>query len=115
LSPMHRVSDSALSSPPFAEPGQVEVEAALAAMSPADRLRRYWRMQEIAVARSWALVERSGLVDPRARVGFVIRSRFPEWSDAEVERLLHAISQRESYDVWLDRLHFKADRIAARL
>jgi len=97
------------------EPGQAEVEAAVAAMFPADRMAHFWRMQEIAVARSWALVERSGLVDPRARVELVIRSRFPEWSDAEVERLLHAISKRESYDVWLDRLHIKADQIASRL
>lgn len=112
---MHRVSDSALSSPPFAEPGQLEVEAALAAMSPAERLAQYWRLQEIAIARSWALVERSGLVDPRVRLELVIRSRFPDWSDAEVEGLLHAISQRESYDAWLDRLRMKADQIAARL
>lgn len=112
---MRRVSDSALSSPPFAEPGQAEVETALAAMSPADRLAQFWRMQEIAIARSWALVERSRLVDPRARVGFVIRSRFPEWSNEEVDSLLRAIFQRESYDAWLERLQSTADEIAARL
>jgi hypothetical protein len=111
---MHRVSDSALSSPPFVEPGQAEVEAALAAMSPADRLARYWRMQDIAIARSWALVARSGIVDPRARLDLVIHSRFPEWSDAEVDRLLHAISERESYDAWLDRLRMKAEVIASQ-
>ncbi len=112
---MRATSASSTSSKPFAEPGQLEVEAALAAMSPAERLAQYWRLQEIAIARSWALVERSGLVDPRVRLELVIRSRFPDWSDAEVEGLLHAISQRESYDAWLDRLRMKADQIAARL
>jgi len=115
LSAMHRVSDSALSSPPFVEPGQAEVEAALVAMSPADRLARYWRLQEIAIARSWALVERSGLMDPRARLELVIRSRFPEWSDAEVQRLLSAICQRESPAAWLGRLRRRASEIEAAL
>jgi hypothetical protein len=112
---MHKVSDSALSSPPFVEPGQVEVEAALAAMSPPERMALFWRMQEIAIARSWALVERAGLTDPHARIDLVIRSRYPEWSDAEVERVLQAISQRESYDAWLGRLRMKASQIVARL
>jgi hypothetical protein len=115
LSAMQMVSDSALSSPPFVEPGQAEVEAALAAMSPAERLAQFWRLQEIAIARSWALVGRSGLVDPRVRLELVIRSRYPEWSDGEVAQLLHAISQRETYEAWLDRLRMKADQIGARL
>lgn len=115
MSGMHATSDWTHFSPPCAEPGRAEVEAALAAMSPADRLAQFWRTQEVAIARSWALVERSGLMDPRARVELVIRARFPEWADAEVETLLHAIAQHESYDAWLDRLRVKADQVAARL
>jgi hypothetical protein len=83
-------------------------------MSPADRLARYWRLQEIAIARSWALVQRAGLADPRARVDLVIRSRYPEWSDAEVNRLLEAICAREDPAAWLDRLRRRVDEIAAR-
>jgi hypothetical protein len=112
---MRRVSDSALSSPPFAEPGQAEVEAALAAMSPAERLAQFWRLQEIAIARSWALVERSGLMDPRAQVRVVIRSRYPEWPDADVARLLGAICAREDPAVWLERLRLTANETTARL
>lgn len=112
---MHRLSDSAAYSPPFVEPGQAELESAVAAMSPADRLARFWRMQEIAVARSWALVERSGLLDPTARVELVLRSRYPEWSDAEVDRLLAAIRDREGASVWLDRLQARSAEIKAAL
>jgi hypothetical protein len=112
---MHRVSDSALSSPPFAEPGQLEVEAALAAMSPAERLRLFWRTQEVAIARSWALVDRSGLHGERAGVELVIRSRYPEWSDSEVERLLSAICQREDPAAWLERLRQRANEIKLEL
>ena len=110
---MRATSDSPLSWLPFAEPGRVEVEAALAAMSPAERLSLFWRAQEIAIARSWALVERSGLVGSRARLELVIRSRFPGWSDAEVEILLEAISRRESYETWLDRLRMRAGQASA--
>ena len=112
---MHRLSDSAVYSPPFGEPGQAELELAVAAMSPADRLGRFWRMQEIAVARSWALVERSGLLDPMARVELVLRSRYPEWSDAEVDRLLAAIRDRDGASVWLDRLQARSAEIRAAL
>ncbi|MGD0019562.1 MAG: hypothetical protein ABSD62_09950 [Candidatus Limnocylindrales bacterium] len=112
---MHRLSDSAAYSQPSAEPGQSELDAALAAMSPAGRLARFWRLQEIAVARSWALVDRSGLGDPTARVELVIRSRYPEWSDAEVQRLLAAIRVREDPSVWLERLRARAAEITARL
>lgn len=112
---MHKVSDSAISSPPFAEPGQAEVEAALAAMSPAERLAQFWRLQEIAIARSWALVDRSGLQGERAGVELVIRSRYPEWSDAEVQRLLGAIFQREDPAAWLGRLRQRANEITLEL
>ena len=112
---MHRLSDSGISSPAFAEPGQADLDAALAAMSPTERLKRFWRLQEIAVARSWALVERSGLTDPIARVELVIRSRYPEWSDAEVEHLLAAIRAREDPIVWLERLRDRAAEITVRL
>ena len=112
---MHRLSDSVTSSPPFAEPGAAELEAAVAAMSPQERLARFWRLQEIAVARSWALAERSGMTDPMARIELVIRSRYPEWSDAEVARLLDAIRSREDPAVWLDRLRVRAADIATRL
>lgn len=112
---MHRLSGSAAYSPPYAEPGQAELDSALAAMSPAGRLARFWRLQEIAVARSWALVELSGLVDPMARVELVVRSRYPEWSDVEVERLLAAIRSREDPSVWLERLRNRAAEIAAIL
>jgi hypothetical protein len=112
---MQTLSDSAASSPAFAEPGAAELAAAVAAMSPEERLVRFRRMQEIAVARSWALVERSGIADPMARVELVIRSRYPEWSDPEVERLLEAIHTREDPTVWLDRLRDRAAEITARL
>jgi hypothetical protein len=112
---MHGTSALPASSTTFAEPGRARVEAALAAMSPADRLSRFWRLQETAVARSWGLVQRSGLADPRARIDLVIRARYPEWSDAEVDRLLDAICDREDPAVWLDRLRRRADEIAARL
>jgi hypothetical protein len=112
---MHRLSDSATSSPPFAEPGAAELEAAVAAMSPQERMARFWRLREIAVARSWALVERSGIADPMARIELVVRSRYPEWSDAEVGRLLDAIRSREDPAVWLERLRARAAEITARL
>jgi hypothetical protein len=107
--------DSTNSSATSAEPGKAELEAAVAAMSPEERLARFRRMQEIAVARSWALVERSGPADPAARVEFVIRSRYPEWSDAEVSRLLDAIRAREDPAAWLERLRTRAAEITARL
>ncbi len=112
---MQGSSASIAFSPPFAEPGQPEIEAALVALSSEERLARYWRMQEIAIARSWALVERSGLADPRARIELVIRARYPQWRDAEVTRLLAAISKREDPADWLERLHLKAQQIAAGL
>jgi hypothetical protein len=111
----HSLSGSPISSPAFAEPGQVELDAALAAMSPAERLARFWRLQEIAVARSWALVERSSVSDPAGRIELVIRSRYPEWSEEEVERLLSAIRAREDPAIWLDRLRDRAVEITARL
>jgi len=98
-----------------AEPGRAEVEAALADLSPTERLALYWRVQEIGIARSWALVERSGLVDPAARIGLVIRSRYPEWSDAAAARLLEAICRREDPTEWLARLRSRAEAIAERL
>jgi hypothetical protein len=112
---MRATSVSTTSSSPFVEPGQAEVEAALAAMSATERLRLFWRAQEVAIARSWALAERSGLGEPRARVDLVIRSRFPEWSDAEVERLLSAICQREDPAAWLGRLRQRASEITLEL
>jgi hypothetical protein len=112
---MHRLSDSPAYSPTFAEPGGAELAAAVAAMSPARRLACFWRLQEIAVARSWALVERSGVVEPLARVEVVIRARYPEWSNADVERLLAAIQAHDDPAAWLDRLHTRADEICARL
>ncbi len=108
-------SDLAGCSPTFAEPGAAELEAAVAAMSPEERLARFWRLQEIAIARSWALVERSGLTNPMARIELVIRSRYPEWSDAEVDRLLDAIRAREDPTVWLERLRSRAVEIITRL
>jgi hypothetical protein len=84
-------------------------------MTPAQRLTLFWRAQEIAIARSWALVERSGIADARARVELVIRSRYPQWSDAEVARLLDAIRRREGPAAWLDRLRLRAEKITARL
>jgi hypothetical protein len=115
LNGMRAISVSSSSSRPFVEPGRSEVEVALAALSPAERLRLFWRSQEIAIARSWALVERSPVQDPRACVEFVIRSRYPEWSDEEVRRLLDAICQREDPEVWLARLERTAAEIRARL
>ena len=115
MSGMHGASDSAAYSPPFAEPGEAELRSALAAMSPTERLARFRRLQEIAIARSWALVERSGLVEPMARIELVIRSRYPEWSDAEVERLRAAIRAREDPSVWLERLRTRAAEISAGL
>ena len=115
MSGMQMGSDLAGCSPPFAEPGAAQLEAAVAAMSPEERLARFWRLQEIAVARSWALVERSGLTDPMARIELVIRSRYPEWSDAEVDRLLAAIRDREDPAVWLRRLRDRAAEITAGL
>jgi len=117
---MHRLSDSAAFSPPFAEPGAAEpgaaeLQAAVAAMSPEERLEKFWRLQEIAIARSWALVERSGVTDPMARVELVIRARYPEWSDAEVGRLLDAIRAAEAPEAWLERLRTRAAEITARL
>jgi hypothetical protein len=102
-------------SPIFAEPGAGELEAAVAAMSPAQRLACRWRLQEVAVARSWALVERSGLTDPTARLELVIRSRYPEWSEAEVGRFLEAIRAREEPTAWLERLRSRALEITERL
>ncbi|MGA3058544.1 MAG: hypothetical protein ABSE70_11000 [Candidatus Limnocylindrales bacterium] len=80
-------------------------------MSPAERLTLFWRLQEIAIARSWALVQRAGLADPRARVDLVIRSRYPEWSDAQVSELLDAICEREDPEEWLARLERRAAEI----
>lgn len=111
MSGMRATSVSSTSSKEFAEPGRLEVEAALADMSPTDRLARFWRMQDIAIARSWALVERSGLHAERAGVELVIRSRYPEWSDREVEQLLDAIYQREDPAAWLGRLRQRANKI----
>jgi hypothetical protein len=108
---MHETSALPASSQPFVEPGRQEVEAALASMSPAERLALFWRAQEIAIARSWALVERSDLIDPRARVQLVVRSRYPEWSDPEVMRLLDAICEREDPETWLARLERRAAEI----
>jgi hypothetical protein len=84
-------------------------------MTPTERLGLYWRAQEVAIARSWALVERSGVADPRTRVELVIRSRYPEWSDAEVTRLLAAICEREDPSAWLARLERRAVEITTRL
>jgi hypothetical protein len=112
---MQTLSDSAIFSPPCAEPGAAELAAAVAAMSPAERLARRWRLQEIAIARSWTLVERSGLTDPMARIELVIRSRYPEWSDSEVGRLLDAIRAAEEPAAWLDRLRVRAEEITNRL
>jgi hypothetical protein len=108
---MQTLSDSAIFSPPCVEPGAAELAAAVAAMSPEERLARRWRLQEIAIARSWALVQRSGLADPTARIELVIRSRYPEWSDPEVERLLDAIRAAEEPAAWLDRLRVRAEEI----
>jgi hypothetical protein len=80
-------------------------------MSAPERLRLFWRAQDIAIARSWALVDRSGLQDKRACVELVIRSRYPEWSEKEVERLLDAICEREDPSAWLDRLRQRANEI----
>jgi hypothetical protein len=91
------------------------VEAALAEMSAPERLRLFWRTQEIAIARSWALVDRSGLQKERGGVELVIRSRYPEWSDAEVQRLLGAICQREDPATWLGRLRQRANEITLEL
>ena len=112
---MRATSASSTFSNPFVEPGQAEVEAALSAMSAPERLRLFWRAQEIAIARSWALVERAGLADPHARIDLVIRSRYPEWSDGEVERLLSAICQREDAVAWLGRLRQRANEMKAEL
>jgi hypothetical protein len=112
---MHGLSDSSASSTASADPGAAELEAVVAAMPPEERLARRWRLQEIAIARSWGLVERSGLTDPIARIELVIRSRYPEWSDAEVERLLAAIQAREDPEGWLARLHDRAAEITVRL
>jgi hypothetical protein len=112
---MHGLSDSSASSTASVEPGAAELEAVVAAMPPEERLARRWRLQEIAIARSWGLVERSGLTDPIARIELVIRSRYPEWSDAEVERLLTAIRAREDPEAWLARLRDRAAEITARL
>lgn len=109
------VSTFSTSSRPSAEPGRAKVEAALAEMSAPERLRLFWRTQEIAIARSWALVDRSGLQKERGGVELVIRSRYPEWSDAEVQRLLDAICEREDPSAWLDRLRQRANEIADRL
>jgi hypothetical protein len=112
---MRAASVSPRSSQPSAESGRSQLEAALAAMSPSQRLALFWKAQEIAVARSWALVERSGLMDPAARVRLVIRCRYPDWSDAEVTRLLDAICRREDPTEWLARLRSRAEAIAERL
>jgi hypothetical protein len=84
-------------------------------MSPPERLVLFWRAQETAIARSWALVARSGVRGARARIELVVRARYPEWSDAEVERLLDAICQREDPAAWLARLRRSADEITDRL
>jgi hypothetical protein len=89
--------------------------AIVAAMTPQERLTKFWRMQEIAVARSWALVERFGITDPMARIELVIRARYPEWSDTEVSRLLDAIRAAEDPEVWLERLKARAAEITERL
>lgn len=112
---MHKLSDSPTFSLPFAEPGAAELEAAVAAMSPEERLSRRWRLQEIAIARSWALAERSGVTEPMARIELVIRARYPEWSDAEVARLLGAIRVAEDPAAWLERLRDRAAEITRRL
>jgi hypothetical protein len=117
---MHRLSDSAIFSLPLvepgaAEPGAAELQAAVAAMTAQERLARFWRMQEIAIARSWALVERSGVEDPMARIELVIRARYPEWSDAEVSRLIDAICAAENPEAWLERLRVRAAEITERL
>jgi hypothetical protein len=110
---MQEASVSSNSSEPFAEPGRSEVEDILGAMSPTERLTLFWRMQAVALARSWALVERSGLSDPRERIGFVIRARYPEWSEVDADRLLDAICQREDPVAWLERLRRTAEEIKA--
>jgi hypothetical protein len=112
---MQASSASSTCSPPFAEPGQAEVDAALAAMTPAARLASFWRAQEAATARSWALLGRSGLDDPRDRIRLLIRARYPDWPDADVDRLLAAICDREDPAEWLDRLRRRAQEITARL
>ena len=84
-------------------------------MSPEERLTHRWRLQEIAIARSWALVERSGLTDPLAQIELVVRARYPEWSDTEVRRLLDAIRAAEDPVAWLERLRGRAAEITARL
>jgi hypothetical protein len=84
-------------------------------MSASGRLALFWRAQDIAVARCWALLERSGPREPQARIEFVIRSRYPEWSDAEVDRLLSAICLRHDPAEWLERLHRRTQEIEARL
>jgi hypothetical protein len=84
-------------------------------MSPAERLKLFWRMQEIGIARSWALVERSGVAGGRARLGFVVRSRYPEWTAAQVDRLVDAICRREDPNTWLERLRGRAEEISSRL
>jgi hypothetical protein len=112
---MRAASASSTSSKPFAEPGRIEVEAVLSAMSAPERLRLFWRAQDIAIARSWALVERAGLMDPHARIDLVIRSRYPEWSEEEVERLLDAICEREDPSAWLDRLRQRGNEITLEL
>jgi len=45
----------------------------------------------------------------------VIRSRYPEWSDAAAARLLEAICRREDPTEWLARLRSRAEAIAQRL
>ncbi len=112
---MRAISGSSISSKPFAEPGRVEVEAALSAMSVPERLRLFWTAQDVAIARSWALVDRSGLHGKRAGVELVIRSRYPGWSEEEVELLLHAICEREDPSAWLDRLRQRANEITLNL
>ena len=112
---MHRLSDSATFSPSFADPGAADLQAAVSEMTPEERLARFWRLQEIAIARSWALVERSGVTAPMARVDLVIRARYPEWSDGEVRRLLDAIRAAEEPEAWLERLRVRAAEITERL
>jgi len=84
-------------------------------MSAPERLKLFWRAQSVAIARCWALVDRSGIEEPRARVQLAIRSRYPEWSEEEVERLLDAICEREDPSVWLDRLRRRANEISLEL
>ena len=115
MSAMRATSGFSTSSRSFADTGRAEVESALAAMSPPERLTLFWRAQEIAIARSWALVHRSGLQGERAGVELVIRSRYPEWSDAEVQRLLGAICQREDPAAWLERLRLRAGESQANI